>query len=312
MENRVKFKIGEIEFESEGSADVVERERSVFLNMILPAAVDAIVRTRGSMQEAGFVDVSDRQELLPSNSTPSINNAIFNDSDLSRTSLASFIKNYGALNDQDFTLFAAYFDEKKNGALTFSSEIIKKYYEEARRPEYSNNSVLLGQLAKKGLIMDAPNAEVKNPKQYIITADGISYVESYIPKVISTEKKKMPSKAKKAPSKVKSIYSDLCADDLNLKNYPEIKAQNNFKKQMLLVMYIVSNESKGDTFSVLDLQFLMTDVLGLPATADQINGIFKKNRTWFKAEQDPNNKKSIRRKLLEGAKDFARNIIVDK
>ena len=47
MENHVKFKIGEIEFEAEGSAEVVERERNVFLNVLLPAAVDAIVRTRG-------------------------------------------------------------------------------------------------------------------------------------------------------------------------------------------------------------------------------------------------------------------------
>lgn len=47
MENRVKFKIGEIEFEAEGSAEVIERERNVFMNALLPAAVDAIVRTRG-------------------------------------------------------------------------------------------------------------------------------------------------------------------------------------------------------------------------------------------------------------------------
>lgn len=29
MNNKVKFKIGEIEFEAEGSAEVVERERNV-------------------------------------------------------------------------------------------------------------------------------------------------------------------------------------------------------------------------------------------------------------------------------------------
>ena len=35
MNNKVKFKIGEIEFEAEGSAEVVERERNVFLNALL-------------------------------------------------------------------------------------------------------------------------------------------------------------------------------------------------------------------------------------------------------------------------------------
>lgn len=46
-EIRVKFEIGEIKFEAEGSADLVERERSIFNNTLLPAAIDAIVRTRG-------------------------------------------------------------------------------------------------------------------------------------------------------------------------------------------------------------------------------------------------------------------------
>ena len=43
-EIRVKFEIGEIKFEAEGSADLVERERSIFNNTLLPAAIDAIVR----------------------------------------------------------------------------------------------------------------------------------------------------------------------------------------------------------------------------------------------------------------------------
>ena len=44
---RVRFEIGEIKFEAEGPADLVERERSVFTNTLLPSAVEAIVRTRG-------------------------------------------------------------------------------------------------------------------------------------------------------------------------------------------------------------------------------------------------------------------------
>lgn len=35
-EIRVKFEIGEIKFEAEGSADLVERERSIFNNTLLP------------------------------------------------------------------------------------------------------------------------------------------------------------------------------------------------------------------------------------------------------------------------------------
>ena len=44
-EIRVRFEIGDIKFEAEGSADLVERERSIFNNTLLPAAIEAIVIT---------------------------------------------------------------------------------------------------------------------------------------------------------------------------------------------------------------------------------------------------------------------------
>lgn len=309
MENRVKFKIGEIEFEAEGSAEVVERERSVFLNALLPAAVDAIVRTRGEIPKKQYLADEEHQELLPTNAVESIAATTFGGAnDLSRTSLSSFIKNFGTLNEQDFALIAAYYDEKKNNTPMFSSDSVKQYYSDARRSEYSNCSTLLSELVKKGLIMDAPNPETKTPKQYVLTSIGITYVESYVPKEESAEKK-TKSKPKKIRSKAESAYATLSADDMNLKNYPEVKKQDSFKKQMILTMYIIINEGKGDLFTVSDVQYLMTDILGLPASIDQINGIFQKNKSWFKSEQDTNNKKALRRKLLEGAKDFAKEII---
>ncbi|MEO3944058.1 hypothetical protein [Gorillibacterium sp. CAU 1737] len=74
-------------------------------------------------------------------------------------------------------------------------------------------------------------------------------------------------------------------------------------------MFIIFNEGKGDSFSVSDIQFILTDIFGLPASIDQINGVFKHNKNWFKSEQDPVNKKALRKKLLEGAKDYAIGII---
>ena len=156
--------------------------------------------------------------------------------------------------------------------------------------------------------MDDPSAEKKMPKPYILTTTGIQYVETYQPKESGQEKPKT-AKSRKTKNKQLSTYANLCADDLNLKNYPEIKSQNTFKQQMLLLLYIVTVEGKGDSFSVTDIQYLMTDMLGLPASIDQINGILKKNKSWFKSEQDPNNKKAYKRKLLQGAKDFAQSII---
>lgn len=309
---RVKFEIGEIKFEAEGSAELVERERSIFNNTLLPAAIDAIVRTRGVAQSVQCTEAQELPQptlLATTNDSTLPEQTVTNPTvDLSRTSLASFVKEFGTLSEQDFVLVAAFYYEKKDNIKIFSSESVKQYYADARRPKYSNNSELLKQLAQKGFIMDDPNAEKRVPKQYILTENGIGYVETYQPKDDSVEKPKTP-KAKRPRNKVASVYSVLNADDLNLKNYPVIKDQNTFKKQMILILYIVTTEGKGDSFSVADIQYLMTDMLGLPATKHQIDGIFTKNKSWFKSEQDPDNKKAYKRRLLQGAKDFALSII---
>ena len=63
-EIRVKFEIGEIKFEAEGTADLVERERSIFNNILLPAAIDAIVRTRSVGQNIQYVETTECQKPL--------------------------------------------------------------------------------------------------------------------------------------------------------------------------------------------------------------------------------------------------------
>jgi len=310
--NRVHFKIGEIEFEAEGSSEIVERERSVFLNALLPAAVDAIVRTRGVERATPYIEAIEQPVMLLSEESGieiSRDESVISTSvDLSRTSLASFIQPFGSLTDLDFTLIAAYYDEEKNGTKSFTSESVKQYYSDARRGKYSNYSDLLQRLTQKGYIMDAPDGAKKKPKPYMLTDAGINYFKSYKPNEKGDDKPKLP-RAKRTQSKNASVYASLCADDLNLEKYPEIKKQNTFKKQMLLTLYIVTVEGKGDSFTVADIQYLMTDMLGLPATDRQIGGIFENNRSWFKSEQDPSNKKAYRRKLLQGAKDFAQTII---
>lgn len=312
MENRVKFKVGEIEFEAEGSAEVVERERNVFLNALLPAAVDAIVRTRGGEKNTQYIEaVEQSSPLLVENiDTPNNGDIELNCMDLSRTSLASFLKNYGKLSEQDFTLIAAYYDEKKNKITSFSTETVKKYYAEARRTEPSNISMAVNQLAQKGLIMDAPNIEQKIPKQYILTVDGIKYVEEYVPKEESNEKK--PTKSRKPRVKPQSIYSELNVDELNLSNYPDVKSLKEFKEKMVLVLYIITNEKNGEWFTNNDVLCIMTDIFGEPATKDQVNGVFKREKLWFKSENVEGNRKEVKRKLLNKGIEFAKAIIANE
>ena len=308
MENRVKFKVGEIEFEAEGAADVVEREREVFLNALLPAAVEAIVRTRGAERETQYIEALEQpSQLLLENIDTGESCGVEpkqRNMDFSRTSLASFLAKFGKLSDQDFTLFSAYYDENKNGVTCFSSEIVKKYYAEARRTEPSNISMVLNYLTQKGLIMDAPDAEQIIPKQYILTSDGIKYIETYTPKDESKEKKS--TKTRKPRIKAKSVYSELNVDELNLSNYPELKSLKDFKEKMVMILYIITNEKKGEWFTNSDVLCLMTDIFGEPATKDQVNGVFKREKLWFKAENVEGNLKEIKRKLLNKGLEFAK------
>ena len=306
---KLKYKVGEIEFEAEGPAEAVEQQRVNFMNVVLPAAVDAMVRTQAVIEHQPYIDAAAQPAMLEAG-LPAEPLAIPNqlENDFSRTSLASFLKKYGTLGDQDFTLFAAYFDEKKNGTKAFSIENVKQYYQEGRRTAYSNNSQLLRQLAKKGYIMDTSAPEdAKAGKYYMLTNDGIAYIEAYTPKEDSGDKKK--PRAKKATNKKDSVYSTITADDLNLAAYPEVKSLSPGKEQVIMAMYIVTNENKGEWFTVDDVIYLLTNIFEIPANVDNVNGVFKRNKSWFTSKQDDNNKKAYQRKLLTGAKDFAKRLI---
>lgn len=308
---KLKLKIGEIEFEAEGPVEAVEQQREIFVNGVLPAAVNAMAQTRSTIENKPYIETVPETPMLEtgeSEITPLKPES--NGIDYSRISLASFLNKKGALSEQDFTLFSAYFDEKKNNNKSFSIDDVKKYYAEARRAVPTNPSMSLNRLAEKGYIMDTSAPEgAKNGKYYMLTQDGIDYVEGYIPKEDSGEKKKARLKVKKTSSSYDGAYASINADDLNLKNYPAVKSLSGSKEQVIMAMYIVTNEGKEEWFTVDDLIFLLVNVFEVPADADKINGVFKRNKSWFVSEQDENNKKAYRRKLLSAAKDFAQSII---
>lgn len=307
-EIRVKFEIGEIKFEAEGSADLVERERSIFNNTLLPAAIDAIVRTRSVARSAQYIETQDSQQPLLAKSSNMLPESIVLDSntDLSRTTLASFIKKYGSLSEQDFVLFSAYFDEIKNHASYFTKDEAEKYYDDARRIRPKNISMCLNQLAQKGFIIDATDVEQKFPKPYRISSEGLEYISTYTPKDV--KEKKSSNKPYKQRAKVKSVYADINCDELNLDSYPSIKSLSDFKEKMMLILYIITNEGKGEWFTTADVLCLMTDIFGESATKDKVNGVFKREKRWFKSENVDGNNKLVHRKLLNEAKSFAQSL----
>ena len=69
--------------------------------------------------------------------------------------------------------------------------------------------------------------------------------------------------------------------------------------------------AKGEWFTTMDVLCLMTDIFGESATKDQVNGVFKREKRWFKSEHVDGNNKLVRRKLLNEAKTFAQSLGVE-
>ncbi len=308
LENRVKFRIGEIEFEAEGTAEVIERERNVFLTTLLPAAVEAIVRTRGATQNTQYIETPHSATLTHNNDTLSEQRMIDSPIDLTRTSLASFVKSKGANEHYDFIICAVYYNEKRNGISSFSSATIKDLYSDAKKPLPGNLSMSLSELVKKGLIMEDPASKGSNPKVYILTSDGEEAVNIMQP--TEGKEKKPASKPRKQCQKAASIYAQINCDELHLGNYPEVKLLRDFKEKMMLILYIVTNEEKGEWFTTADVLCLMTDIFGEAATNKQVDGVFRREKRWFKSENIDGNNKLVHRKLLNEGKAYAQSLTI--
>ena len=307
---KLEYKVGAIEFRAEGAADAVEQQRINFMKAVLPAAVEAMLRTQATPVQVSYIGDAPQAPMIEAGTGPKLETVVSSpETDLSRTNLSAFLKQYGTLTEQDFTLFAAYFDEIKNGKREFSIDDVKKNYSEARRPLPKNPSMSLYKLTEKGHIMDAPAPEgAKAGKYYILTDAGITYIKEYTPKDNNGEKK-IHTKARKVTNKASSSYASINTDDLNVENYPVVKTLSGAKEQVIMAMYIVTNEGKGEWFTVDDVIYLLVNVFEIPADVNKVNGVFKRNKSMFASVQDEQNKKAFKRKLLSGAKDFAKSII---
>lgn len=193
MQNKVRFKIGDIEFEAEGDAEVIARERNEFISTLLPLAVDAMTRTISNKQipqittlpQSAIIDETDLSQGAE---------------DWSRTSLASFIKEKGAESHTDFILCAMYFKEKKKEIHSFSSVTAKQFFSEAKKPLPANIKGLINQLVKRGHIMESTSAKGVTPTEYILTSKGEEYVNGLCPK--QTRARKTSSKPRKQRKKI--------------------------------------------------------------------------------------------------------------
>ena len=61
---KLKYKVGGIEFEAEGTAEAVEQQRINFMNVVLPAAVEAMVRTQAVPEHPAYFDAAPQTPVL--------------------------------------------------------------------------------------------------------------------------------------------------------------------------------------------------------------------------------------------------------
>lgn len=296
---KLKYRVGEIEFEAEGNPEDVEQQRLNFMDAVLPAAVEAMVKTHTAVGNGLYFEAQKADLSLSDVATTAL---LEPTSSSAAMSINEFLNSKNFSSQIDTAVGLVYYYEKNKGVSDFSTDELKQYFRDAKITVPKNPSDVVSKLVNRSHIMES-----ENKGRYKLTRTGNGFIEDFVAK--PRENSKIKSKPRTARSKISSIYSDLTADDFNLIKYPEIKAQDSFKKQMVLTLYIVSEEGHGDSFSVVDVKCIMTDKLGLPATEKQIKGVFNRERTWFTSVVDETNKKAHKHRLLVGAKDFAKSII---
>lgn len=142
---------------------------------------------------------------------------------------------------------------------------------------------------------------------YKLSDSGLKYVEALQPK--ENKEKKATTKSRKPRTKTESQYKDLNIDDLNLDKYPQIKALKGIKAKMIMAMHMITSEKKGEWFTASDASHILIDKFGESATEAQIKGVFKNNKTWFKSENIEGSNRDVKRKLLNGGKQFAESLM---
>ena len=265
-EIRVKFEIGDIKFEAEGSADLVERERSIFNTQLLPAAVDAIMRTRPLVSVDSYTDISEQQRETSSNTvdnlpTSKITPSLPAPNDFSRVSLASFAKSKGADSHYDFILCAVYYNEQKNirednlmnKIKAVVLKILMNFINQKLKEIYGNKGVGRGINSKRLYRINSEqtsNTKIDYNQNFIYKTLKDIYSED-----ISTRKKDMPA------DKNKILIDYLLTKEKNL----EIKGyfQNLFNLRFIeCVRHFVSQSKEDENYKMeLDGLKLFNDLI---------------------------------------------------
>ena len=273
MTNKVRIKMGPIEFEAEGDSELIERERAQFFSL-LPQAITAVSPV--VHQPSLLVDVTD------------IENSVSTISEITPTQIATGQRNYSSVasfliekkfsTDVELVMGVGYYIECIENSGIFTSKDIEAKLTEARKGKPSNISHALAQNIKKGFLREC--SEKKDQlKAYSILDEGIKWCEAYIAPEIDAKKKSSRTKAIKPT--LESALLAIPIDELNLDKYCDISKLEKFNEQMLVVMHIYTKEKGIEYFSFSDIVAVFKVKFKLPATDRKVRYSFDNGGTMF-------------------------------
>lgn len=300
MENRVRIKFGEIEFEAQGDIDMIEREREQFFSL-LPQAVNTVSQVLPVQQDPTIMQLDmDQSGIFDAND-------VIEDNEIMKyESLTSLLREKKFANSVELVMGVAYYIDQVKKISPFNTKDIEEELALAREQKPTNINQNINLNIGKSFIIEAKEKK-DNKKAFKVSNNGIAWVEDYEP-----GKKKNNSNIKRKVSTktvYESKYKSVTREDLNLDNYPEIKKLKTFKEKMMLVMYIFAKENKGEYFTINDIIYVMINIFGEKVTIEQPKGVLRREVMWFNKIKDEENKKSFKYKMLNKGEAFVENIL---
>lgn len=287
MENKVRIKIGEFEFEASGEADIIERERKVILDLI-PSLVSSnnCYKLAEIKDDIPLISAEEPQKELQQYS-----------------SINHFLNEKKFANSIDLTLGVIYYATNYESIDVVNKSILKEYYDKSKEKLPTNLSQNLNNLTQKGFIKTLDKGE-KGVINYSITNQGEKYIHEYEPK---ENNKKIKKNTVKKINNAKDEVISLTRDSLNLHKYKKMKDIKEFKGKMMLALFIISENSSVKSFSVNDISYILTNIFQESNTVDQIKGVIKREPTWFNKVKNEDTK-LLEYSLLREGSEFAENI----
>ncbi|WP_088186827.1 hypothetical protein [Desulfosporosinus sp. FKA] len=273
MSNRVRIKLGPIEFEVEGDSDLIERERAQFFSLLPQAitAVSPVVSNSSQMLEAA-------KDIIEISDPPSLPTSELHDNPHSYDSIVAFLKEKSFSSDLERVLGVTYYIDQLEGVSPFTSRDIEAKFTDARLTKPSNISHAINKNIAKGFLCESKEKK-EGLKSFYLSLAGIEWCQNYTPSETSTPKK-IP-KSRRLKTNTESFLINIPLEDLHLDNYCDVPSLKNLDEQILVVMFMYTKEKDVEYFSFEDIVSILKTKFKVSATSRQVQYFFEKGGTKF-------------------------------